>query len=550
MTISKHGIDLLLDPSLNKSTAFTEAEKRALGIVGLVPDVTETMDVQLRRVMIQLGHKTTDLERYIYLVNLLDHNETLFYRTVMSDPARFLPIVYDPTIGEACLKFGHIYRRTGGMYLSITRRGSVKEILRNWPQKDVRFICVTDGGRILGLGDLGANGAGIPIGKLQLYTACAGVPPQYLLPMYLDGGTNNEQYLHDLLYLGMRKTRPPTEELFSFVDEFMDVVQNVFPKCCVHFEDWTGVDAIHLLERYRHKYCVYNDDVQGTAGITLAGMINAVKIKGTRLKDEKYLFLGAGSAGIGLANLLCSALVAQGMTLKDAQSRVSMFDVNGLLESTRTDLVDFQRPYAHRHSPTRDFVDAIESIKPTTIIGVSTVGGAFTQEVIEAMSRINERPVVLALSNPTEKAECTPEQAYTWSRGKAIYAAGVQFPPVHLNGQTFLAGQANNFYIFPAIGMAIFATQASRVTDEMFIEAAAGVADQVAPELLRQGLLYPPQANILETEIQTAARVATLVFDLGLARVPRPADMVAFIRGHVYKPEYPALAAAEATGGH
>jgi malate dehydrogenase (oxaloacetate-decarboxylating)(NADP+) len=549
MTISKHGIDLLLDPSLNKSTAFTEAEKRALGIVGLVPDVTETMDIQLRRVMIQLGHKTTDLERYIYLVNLLDHNETLFYRTVMSDPARFLPIVYDPTIGEACLKFGHIYRQTRGMYLSMTRRGSVKEILRNWPQKDVRFICVTDGGRILGLGDLGANGAGIPIGKLQLYTACAGVPPQYLLPMYLDGGTNNEQYLHDLLYLGMRKTRPPTEELFSFVDEFMEAVQDVFPRCCVHFEDWTGVDAIHLLERYRHKYCVYNDDVQGTAGITLAGMINAVKIKGTRLKDEKYLFLGAGSAGIGLANLLCSALVAQGMTLKDAQSRVSMFDVNGLLESTRTDLVDFQRPYAHRHAPTRDFVAAIESIKPTTIIGVSTVGGAFTQEVIEAMSRINERPVVLALSNPTEKAECTPEQAYTWSKGKAIYAAGVQFPPVHLNGQTFLPGQANNFYIFPAVGMAIFATQALRVTDEMFIEAAGGVADQVAPELLRQGLLYPPQANILETEIQTAARVATLVFDSGLARVPRPADMVAFIRSHVYKPEYPALAAAEATRG-
>jgi malate dehydrogenase (oxaloacetate-decarboxylating)(NADP+) len=549
MTISKHGIDLLLDPSLNKSTAFTEAEKRALGIVGLVPDVTETMDVQLSRVMAQLGHKTTDLERYIYLVNLLDHNETLFYRTVMSDPARFLPIVYDPTIGEACLKFGHIYRQTRGMYLSMTRRGSVKEILRNWPQKDVRFICVTDGGRILGLGDLGANGAGIPIGKLQLYTACAGVPPQYLLPMYLDAGTKNEQYLHDPLYLGMRKTRPPTEELYSFVDEFVEAVQEVFPKCCVHFEDWTGVDAIHLLERYRDKYCVYNDDVQGTAGITLAGMINAVKIKGTRLKDEKYLFLGAGSAGIGLANLLCSALVAQGMTLKEAQSRVYMFDVNGLLESTRTDLVDFQRPYAHRHAPTRDFVATIESIKPTTIIGVSTVGGVFTQEVIEAMSRINERPVVLALSNPTEKAECTPEQAYSWSRGKAIYAAGVQFPPVHLNGQTFLAGQANNFYIFPAVGMAIFATQASRVTDEMFIEAAAGVADQVAPELLRQGLLYPPQANILETEIQTAARVATLVFDSGLARVPRPADMVAFIRSHVYKPEYPALAAAEATRG-
>jgi malate dehydrogenase (oxaloacetate-decarboxylating)(NADP+) len=539
MAMPKQGIEVLRDPSLNKSTAFTEEEKQALGIVGLVPDVTESEDLQLSRVMMQLGHKTTDLDRYIYLVNLLDHNETLFYRTVMSDPARFLPIVYDPTIGEACLKFGHIYRQPRGMYLSITRRGKVKDILRNWPEKDVRVICVTDAGRILGLGDLGANGAGIPIGKLELYTACAGVPPQYLMPMYLDAGTNNEQYLHDPLYLGMRRTRPKTEELYSFVDEFVQAVQDVFPKCCIHFEDWTGVDAVHLLQRYRDKYCVYNDDVQGTAGITLAGMINATKLKGTKLKDEKYLFLGAGSAGIGLANLLCSALVQQGLTLKEAQSRVNMFDVNGLLESTRTDLVDFQKPYAHKHASTRDFVAAIESIKPTTIIGVSTIGGAFTQKVVEAMSRINERPVVLALSNPTEHAECTPEQAYTWSKGKAIYAAGVQFPPVHLNGQTFLPGQANNFYIFPAVGMAIYATQASRVTDEMFIEAAASVADLVAPDLLKQGLLYPLQADILETEIQTAARVAKLVFDSQLARVPRPADMVAFIRRHVYKPVYP-----------
>jgi malate dehydrogenase (oxaloacetate-decarboxylating)(NADP+) len=535
---AKHGIELLHDPSHNKSTAFTEAEKQSLGLVGLVPDITETDEIQLQRVNLQLAQKPTDLERYIYLINLLDHDETLFYRTVMSDPARFLPIVYDPTIGEACLKFGHIYRQPRGMYLSITRRGKVKEILKNWPQKDVRFICVTDGGRILGLGDLGANGAGIPIGKLQLYTACAGVPPQYLLPMYLDAGTNNEQYLHDPLYLGMRKTRPAAEDLYSFVDEFVQAVQEVFPKCCIHFEDWTGKDAVVLLQRYRDKYCVYNDDVQGTAGITLAGMINAAKVKGTKLKDEKYLFLGAGSAGIGLADLLCSALVAQGMTRKEAQSRVHMFDVNGLLESSRKDLFDFQLPYAHQHTPTRDFVAAIESLKPTTIIGVSTIGGAFNQKVIEAMARINERPVILALSNPTEHAECTPEQAYTWSKGKAIYAAGVQFPPVHYNGQTFLPGQANNFYIFPAVGMAIFATQAKRVTDEMFIEAGQAVADQVPPDLLKQGLLYPLQSDILESEIQTAARVAKLVFDSGLATVPRPTDMIAFIRKHVYKPEY------------
>ena len=538
MTTNKRGIELLRDPALNKSTAFSEAEKQALELVGLVPDVTETEDLQLSRVMMQLGHKNTDLERYIYLINLLDHNETLFYRTVMSDPARFLPIVYDPTIAEACLKFGHIYRQARGMYLSITRRGKVKEVLQNWPQKDVRFICVTDGGRILGLGDIGANGMGIPIGKLQLYTACAGVPPQYLLPMYLDAGTNNEQYLHDPLYLGLRETRPATEELYSFVDEFVEAVQELYPRCCIHFEDWTGVDAVHLLQRYRDKYCVYNDDVQGTAGIVLAGMINAAKIKGTKLSDERYLFLGAGSAGIGLANLLCSAMVQEGLTLKQAQDRVSMFDINGLLETTRTDLVDFQKPYAHKHAPTRDFIAAIESIKPTTIIGVSTIGGAFTQNVVESLSRINQRPVILALSNPTDHAECTAEQAYAWSKGKAIYAAGVQFAPVHLHGQIFLPGQANNFYIFPAIGMAIFATQASRVTDEMFIEGARAVADQVPLDLLNQGLIYPLQSNILETEIQTAARVAKLVFDSGLARVARPADMVSFIREHVYKPAY------------
>lgn len=424
----KRGIELLRDPSLNKSTAFTEAEKQELGLVGLVPDVTETEDLQLQRVLLQLSQKNTDLERYIYLVNLLDHNQTLFYRTVMSNPARFLPIVYDPTIGEACLKFGHIYRQPRGMYLSITRRGRVKDVLQNWPQKDVRFVCVTDGGRILGLGDLGANGMGIPIGKLQLYTACAGVPPQYLLPMYLDAGTDNEQYLHDPLYLGMRKPRPSSEELYSFVDEFVETVQKVFPKCCIHFEDWTGSDAVRLLKRYREKYCVYNDDVQGTAGIVLAGMINAVKIKGTQLKDEKYLFLGAGSAGIGLADLICTAMVQEGLSLEEARSHVYMFDINGLLEDTRTDLLDFQKVYAHRHAPTRDFAAAIESIKPTTLVGVSTVGGAFNQKVIEAVSRINERPVILALSNPTDHAECTPEEAYQWSMGRRFMRPACSFP--------------------------------------------------------------------------------------------------------------------------
>jgi len=536
----KRGKELLCDPAVNKSTAYSEEEKQSQGLTGLVPDAVETIDTQLARVLMQLGHKATDLDRYIYLINLLDHNETLFYKTIMSDPARFLPIVYDPTIGEACLKFGHLYRQPRGMYLSMERRGKVREVLRNWPARDVRFICVTDGGRILGLGDLGANGMGIPIGKLQLYTAAAGVPPGGMLPMYLDAGTNNESLLNDPLYLGMRRPRPKTEELFSFVDEFVEAVQEVFPDCCIHFEDWTGVDAMHLLDRYREKCCCYNDDVQGTAGITLAGMINVCKIKGGKLKDESYLFLGAGSAGIGLGNLLCSALVEEGLTLEQAQARIHMFDAHGLLEPSRIDLADFQLPYAHPHAPMKlhEFAKAVAAFKPTTIIGVSTTGGAFDRNVVEAMCRVNERPVILALSNPTEKAECTAEQAYAWSNGKALYAAGVQFAPVSYGGKTFLPGQANNFYIFPAVGMAVYATRAKRVTDQMFIEAARGVADQVPAAQLEQGLLYPLQSDILETELKTATRVAALAFDSGLAGVKRPKDIEAFIRSHVYKPEY------------
>jgi len=549
----KHGTDVLNDPQINKANGFTEAERQALGLVGLIPDLTESMETQLERVMLQLKHKDTDLDRFIYLMNLLATNQTLFYRTLMSDPARFLEIVYDPTIGEACLKFDHIMRRPMGMYLSIKRKGHVKEVLRNWPVKDVRFICVTNAGRILGLGDLGANGMGIPIGKLQLYTAAAGVPPQGLLPMYLDAGTNNEPYLADPLYVGLRQHRPPPEVLYAFVDEFVDAVQEVFPNCCLHFEDWTGVDAIALLARYRNKVSCYNDDIQGTAGVTLAGMINALKITGGQLKDQRILFLGAGSAAIGLADLIVSALGQQGIAPDVARQQIRLFDTQGLVVAGRPGLTAHKRPYAHKLAPSKPFdhldlasecpqiAAAVEDFKPTTLIGVSTVGKLFSREVVEAMSRHNVRPIIFALSNPIEKHECLPGDAYEWSRGKVVYAGGVQFPPVHLNGQTFLPSQANNLYIFPAVGMAIYATNAMRVTDDMFIEAAHAVADQVNTEQLKLGMLFPPQSNILEVEIQTAARVATLVFDERLARVDRPADMVAFIRQHVYKPEYQAL---------
>jgi malate dehydrogenase (oxaloacetate-decarboxylating)(NADP+) len=540
--ISKRGVEVLRDPALNKSTAFTEKERGALGLTGLVPEVTETEDLQIRRVMQQLGHKLTDLDRYVYLMNLLDHDETLFYRVLMSDPERFLPIVYDPTIGEACLKFGHIFRGPRGMYVSKKQRGRIKDVLRNWPEKDVRVICVTDGGRILGLGDLGANGMGIPIGKLQLYTAAAAVPSRFLLPMFLDAGTNNDELLRDPLYLGLRETRPRTEELYAFVDELVAAVQEVFPLCCIHFEDWTGTDAVHLLGRYRDKVCCYNDDLQGTASVVLAGMFNAQRIKGaSKLGEEKVLFLGAGSAGIGIADLLVSAMVQEGLGVEQARARISLFDVHGLIEPSRSDLEDFQRPYAHEHVPTRDFVQAIESLKPTAIVGVSTVGKAFDRRVIEAMARINERPIIMALSNPTDHAECTPQEAYGFSQGRAIYAAGVPFPPVRIDGTMLMPSQANNLYVFPAVGMAVYATQATRVTDEMFITAARGVAEQITKQELEEGMLYPPQSNILETELATATKVATLVFERGLARVEKPADVGRFIRQHAYRPTYPSI---------
>jgi malate dehydrogenase (oxaloacetate-decarboxylating)(NADP+) len=550
MTTKKHGIEVLRDPAINKLTAFTEDEKRALGILGLVPDVTESIETQLSRVLRQLKTKTSDLERYIFLMNLLEIDETLFYHTLMSDPARFMEIVYDPTIAEACLKFDHIFRRPRGMYLSITRKGHVREVLRNWPVKDVRVICVTDGGRILGLGDIGANGMPIPIGKLQLYTAAAGVPPQGLLPMYLDAGTNNETYLEDPLYFGLRRHRPPTEELYAFVDEFVDAVQEVFPNCCLHFEDWTGSDAIALLARYRDKVSCYNDDIQGTAGVTLAGLINALKITGGQLKDQRILFFGSGSAAIGLADLIVTAMGQQGVPAEAARQQIRMFDDQGLVVAGRPGLAASTLPYAHKLPPSKPFnphdlaseypqiLAAVEDFKPTMLIGVSTVGKLFSKEIVEAMSRLNARPIIFALSNPVDKHEVLPADAYAWSKGKAIYAGGVQFPPVHFAGQTFLPSQANNLYIFPAVGMAIYATNTRRVTDQMFIEAAHAVADQVTPDQLKLGMLYPPQSHILEVEIQTAARVAKVVFDSGLARVDRPADMVAFIRKHVYKAEY------------
>jgi len=533
------GYDLLHDPRRNKGTAFTEPERRAYGLEGLLPPAVTTIDWQIARRHAEIASLESDLQKYLVLSDLQARNETLFYAVLMSDPATYMPLVYTPTVGEACQKFAHIFRSARGMYLPITARGRLSEILRNWPEADVRFIVVTDGERILGLGDLGSGGMGIPIGKLALYTACAGVPPQYCLPVVLDVGTNNQTLLDDPLYFGLKQARTRGEDYMAFVEEFVTAVQALHPKSCIQWEDFANINAVPILERYRDEICTYNDDIQGTAGIALAGIFAALRITKQKITDQRFLFLGGGSAGTGIAELISQAMALQGMDIRDARRRNALFDINGLLVSSRNDLAAFQRPFAQDREPISKFVEAVKAIRPTGIIGVSTVPKLFTREVIEAMAAINERPIIFPYSNPTSRSECTAEEAYRWSDGRAVFASGSPFPPIEIGDRKFVPGQGNNVYIFPAMGMAVYVTEAKRVTEEMFIVAAQAIAEQVTEENLAAGLIYPPQSRILNASLHVAERVATYIFDKDLARVPRPRDVGALIRARAYRPTYP-----------
>ena len=541
MTAPQHrptGYQLLRDPRFNKGTAFTDAERRAYGLEGLLPPAVITLELQVARRHDEIARLDNDLQKYLVLSDLQARNETLYYAVLMSDPATYMPLVYTPTVGEACQKFGHIFRQSRGIYLPIGAKGRLREVLSNWPEKDVRFIVVTDGERILGLGDLGAGGMGIPLGKLALYTACAGVPPQYCLPIVLDVGTNTQSLLDDPLYLGLRQHRVRGDEYTAFVDEFVDAVETLYPKCCIQWEDFANINAVPILARYRDKICTYNDDIQGTAGIALAGILAALRLTGQKLTDQRFLFLGAGSAATGIAELISLVMVQEGADLAEARRRNALFDVNGLLVTGRTDLADFQRPFAQDRPPVSTFVEAVKALRPTGIIGVSAVPKLFTREVIEAMASNNERPIIFPYSNPTSRSECTAEEAYRWSDGRAVFASGSPFPPVEIAGRRFVPGQGNNVYIFPAMGMAVFATEAIRVTEEMFIVAAQAVAEQVTEENLSMGLIYPPQSHILKASVHVAERIAAYIFDQGLARTPRPKDIGALIRDHVYRPAY------------
>jgi malate dehydrogenase (oxaloacetate-decarboxylating)(NADP+) len=537
VNVAATGYALLRNPHTNKGTAFSEEERRNLGLDGLLPPVPTSLEHQISRIHVQLATLDNDLQKYLFLSDLQARNETLYYAVLMSDPAGFMPLVYTPTVGEACQKFDHIFHAARGVYLPISAKGRVKRLLSNWPQKDVRFIVVTDGERILGLGDLGVGGMGIPIGKLALYTACAGVPPQLCLPVTIDVGTNNTALLEDPLYVGLRQSRVRGEACNAFIDEFVEAVQELYPKSCIQWEDFANINAVPILAKYRDRICTYNDDIQGTASVALAGIYAALRISGRKLTDQRFLFLGAGSAATGIAELISQAMTMDGLTLEQARSRNNLFDINGLLTSSSR-MMDFQKPFAIAHELISDFAAAIKALKPTGIIGVSTVPKLFNQKVIEAISEINDRPIIFPYSNPTSRSECTAEEAYTWSKGRAIFASGSPFPPLTVGGKRFVPGQGNNVYIFPAMGMAVYATEAKRVTDQMFIVAAKAVAEQVGQDSLDVGLIYPPQSKILTASFHVAARIAEHIFDREMARVPRPADTTRLIREKAYVPAY------------
>ena len=531
-------VALLHDPLLNKGTAFTAVERETLHLRGLLPPRILTQALQERRILQNFDRIQDDLHKYIYMMALEDRNETLFYRVVIDHLETMMPIIYTPTVGKACQEFGHIFQRPRGLYISAEDRGEMDVVLANWPRDDARVIVVTDGERILGLGDLGANGMGIPVGKISLYTACGGIDPATTLPITLDVGTNNEALLADPLYLGLQQRRLTGEAYDEFVEEFITAVTRRFPDALIQFEDFGNQNAFRLLRKYRHRIRAFNDDIQGTAAVALAGLYSAMRLTGGQLKEQTFLFLGAGEAGVGIADLIVAAMMEEGLTRAEARQKCWFVDSKGLVVKSRPDLAEHKLPYAHDHAPAASFLEAVEALRPAGIIGVSGQPQLFTRPVIERMARFNERPIIFALSNPTANAECTAEQAYRWTEGRAIFASGSPFAPVEYNGQTFVPGQGNNAYIFPGVGLGVTAVNARHVTDEMFMAAAKALAALVEERDLAQGRIYPPLGEIRQVSAVIAAAVAEVAYAQNLATVPRPANLRQFMQAAMYEPTY------------
>jgi len=532
-----HGLALLRDPLLNKGIAFTEQERDALGLRGFLPAAVMTMQAQAERVLTWLRSLSSDLEKYIALNALHDRNEALFFRVICDHIDEIQPLIYTPTVGLACQKYGLIFQRPRGLFISANDRGGIADILGNWPYT-TKLIVVTDGERILGLGDLGANGMGIPVGKLSLYSACAGVHPELCLPVMLDVGTNNEEFLKDPYYIGLRQKRITGAAYDEFVDEFVTAARATFPGVLIQFEDFANHSAFRLLHKYRDQACVFNDDIQGTAAVALAGLFSALRVNGGKLRDQTVLFLGAGEAATGIADLVVSAMMAEGMSEDEALRRNWLVDSKGLVVHGRAGLNAHKLRYAHDQARIADFSTAIRTLRPTAIIGVAAVGGAFTPEVLRMMAEINQRPIVFALSNPTSKAECSAEEAYRHTEGRAIFACGSPYDPVKLNGTTFVPRQGNNSYIFPGVGLGVIASGARLVTDEMFMAAAHTLANCVTDADLAQGSLYPALPRIREVSAQIGAAVASVAYQNGLTNGQVPNDLLALVQAQMYDPHY------------
>ncbi|XP_020269225.1 NADP-dependent malic enzyme-like [Asparagus officinalis] len=482
------------------------------------------------------------LQRYMALMDLQERNERLFYKLLIDNVEELLPVVYTPTVGEACQKYGSIFSRPQGLYISLKEKGKVLEVLRNWPERKIQVIVVTDGERILGLGDLGCQGMGIPVGKLSLYTALGGIRPSACLPVTIDVGTNNKKLLNDEFYIGLKRRRAAGQEYSELLEEFMSAVkQNYGEKVLIQFEDFANHNAFVLLEKYSKSHIVFNDDIQGTASVVLAGLVASLKLVGGTLGDHKFLFLGAGEAGTGIAKLIALEMSKQTkIPIEECRKKIWLVDSKGLIVSSRREsLQQFKKPWAHEHEPIKELIDAVKIIKPTVLIGSSGVGQTFTQEVVEAMTSFNEKPIILALSNPTSQSECTAEQAYTWSKGRAIFASGSPFGPVEYKGKTHISGQANNAYIFPGFGLGLVISGAIRVHEDMLLAASEALASQVTQENYDKGLIYPPFTNIRKISAHIAAKVAAKVYELGLAsHLPRPSNLVEFAESCMYSPRY------------
>ncbi|KAM4702303.1 NADP-dependent malic enzyme, mitochondrial isoform 1-T3 [Discoglossus pictus] len=539
--IKKRGYDITRNPYLNKGMAFTLEERLQLGIHGLLPPCFLSQDVQALRVIKSYETKSNDLDKYIILMTLQDRNEKLFYRVLTSDIERFLPIVYTPTVGLACQQYGLAFRRPRGLFITIHDKGHIATMLNSWPEEDIKAVVVTDGERILGLGDLGSYGMGIPVGKLALYTACGGVHPQQCLPVLLDVGTDNEALLNDPLYIGLKHKRVRGKQYDELIDEFMQAVSNKYGmNCLIQFEDFANLNAFRLLNKYRTKYCTFNDDIQGTASVAVAGILAALRITNNKLSDHKFVFQGAGEAAMGIALLIIMAMEKEGISREEAVKKIWMVDSKGLIVKGRGNLNHEKEMFAQDHPQVKTLEEAVRILKPSAIIGVAAIGGAFTEQILKDMASFNERPIIFALSNPTSKAECTAEQCYQLTEGRGIFASGSPFSKVTLpNGQTFYPGQGNNAYVFPGVALGVIACGVRHISEDIFLTTAEAIAEDVTAENLAEGRLYPPLSTIREVSFKIAVKVVDYAYKNNLASwYPEPEDKESFVRSLIYSPDY------------